>query len=133
MNSHSHPMMGSVSAWFYKYLAGINADPPGPGFKRFVLRPYPVRGLEWVRAEYSSPYGAIRNSWRREGDGRLSYEVEVPANSTATVYVPAVDADHVREHGKPASSAEGVKWLRKQDGYAVFAVGSGKYEFSAFE
>ncbi len=39
MNSHNHPMMGSVSAWFYKYLAGINVDPNAPGFKRFIVRP----------------------------------------------------------------------------------------------
>ncbi len=87
MNSHNHPMMGSVSSWFYKYLAGIQADPRGPGFKRFVIHPYPVEGLKWVRASYTSMYGVIRSSWRKE-KGRLVMNVTVPVNATATVFVP---------------------------------------------
>ena len=48
MNSHNHPMMGSVGAWFYRVLAGIRAHPGGPGFARFSVRPEIVPGLGWV-------------------------------------------------------------------------------------
>jgi alpha-L-rhamnosidase len=129
MNSHNHPMMGSVSSWFYKYLAGINTDPQGPGFKRIVIRPYPVGDLNWVRSEYTSMYGLIRSSWRKE-DGTFRLNVTVPINTTASVYVPAIDATHVQEGGKPAANAPGVKWLRNEHGAVVFEVGSGDYEFA---
>ncbi len=130
MNSHNHPMMGSVSAWFYKYLAGINTDPRAPGFKRFIIHPDPVGDLTWVRSQYASMYGMIRSDWRKE-DGAFHLKVTVPVNTTATVYVPASDPSQVTESGKPAASATGVKWVRNEGGAAVFEVGSGDYEFVA--
>ena len=130
MNSHNHPMMGSVSAWFYKYLAGINVDPNAPGFKRFIVRPYPLEDLTFVRSGYASMYGQIRSDWRKE-DGAMHLNVTVPANTTATVYVPAGEKSKVTEGGKPAASVPGVKWLRNENGSAVFEVGSGEYEFVA--
>jgi len=130
MNSHDHPMMGSVGAWFYKYPGGINTDPRAPGFKRIIIRPYPMGDLTWVRAEYTSMYGPIRSAWRKEGNSfRLS--ASVPVNTTATVYIPASDASRVREGGNPATKAAGVSWLRNEDGDVVLEVGSGDYEFSA--
>jgi alpha-L-rhamnosidase len=129
MNSHNHPMMGSVSSWFYKYLAGINSDPQGPGFKRIIIRPYPVGDLNWVRSEYTSMYGLIRSSWRKE-DGTFRLSVTIPVNTTASVYVPAIDATHVQEGGKPAANVPGVKWLRDEHGAVVFEIGSGNYEFA---
>ncbi len=99
MNSHNHPMMGSVSAWFYKYLGGINPDPEAPGFKRIILRPYPLKDLTWVRSEYTSMYGVIRSSWQKENDAfRLS--VSVPVNTTATVHVPVDNVNRITEGGK---------------------------------
>ena len=55
----------------------------------------------------------------------------IPANTTATVYVPAERAEAVTEGGAPAESAEGVRFLRMEAGSAVFAVGSGSYRFVA--
>jgi alpha-L-rhamnosidase len=128
MNSHNHPMLGSVSAWFYKYLAGIRSDPAGPGFQRFFVRPYAVKDLNWVKAEYTSMYGVIRGAWRRDADG-FKLNVTVPVNSVATVFVPASDARRVTESGVPLEKAEGVKWLRNENGSVVLEVGSGNYEF----
>ena len=55
--------------------------------------------------------------------------VTIPANTTATVYVPAGDIESVTESGQPAAKAETVSFLRMEDGKAVFAVGSGDYRF----
>lgn len=129
MNSHNHPMLGSVSAWFYKYLAGIRPDPAGPGFQRFFVQPYAVKDLDWVKAEYTSMYGAIRGAWRRDADG-FKLNVTVPVNSVATVFVPASDAKRVTESGVALGKAEGVKWLRSENGSVVLEVGSGNYEFA---
>jgi alpha-L-rhamnosidase len=56
-------------------------------------------------------------------------EVTIPANTTATVYVPAKDAAGVTESGKPTGKVEGVKFLRMENDAAVYEVGSGCYQF----
>jgi alpha-L-rhamnosidase len=128
MNSHNHPMLASVSAWFYKYLAGIQADPASPGFRRFVVHPYAVPGLDWVKGGYTSMYGPIRSEWRRDGDAfRLS--VSVPVNSVATVHIPAARPEQVTEGGVALRQAAGVKYLRTESGAVVVEAGSGNYEF----
>jgi alpha-L-rhamnosidase len=89
-----------------------------------------VKKLDWVRAEYTSMYGVIRSSWRKES-GAFIYNITVPANTTATVYVPATSLDHVRESGRAVSDSEGVKWLRNENGYVALETGSGEYQFAA--
>lgn len=54
----------------------------------------------------------------------------VPANTTATVYIPGTDPAAVREGGAAAASAEGVSFRGLEAGSCVYAVGSGRYEFS---
>ncbi|MGA3264027.1 MAG: glycoside hydrolase family 78 protein [Terracidiphilus sp.] len=130
MNSQNHPMMGSVSSWIQKYLGGINPDPQSPGFKRIVIRPYILGDLTWVRAEYESPFGLIRSSWRKE-NAEFRLKVTVPVNTTATIYVPARNAANVTEGGKPATTADSVKSLGRREGEMVFEIGSGDYEFIA--
>ncbi|MBN1418246.1 MAG: glycoside hydrolase family 78 protein [Planctomycetes bacterium] len=128
--SRNHIMFGHISAWFYAALAGIAPDPEGPGFERIIIRPQPVGDLTWARAEHVSLFGPIRSAWRKEGD-TFRLDVTIPPNSTATVHVPAKGAPDVTEGGKPASDAAGVRFLRMEDGCAVFAVASGSYAFSA--
>jgi len=119
---------GNLDAWFYQTLAGINYDRENPGFKHIIIRPQPSGDLTWVKAHYDSSYGRIVSNWKREGD-KLTMEVIIPANTSATVYVPVKDAAGVTESGKPADKAEGVKLLRMENNAAVYAVGSGTYNF----
>ncbi|MBN2579664.1 MAG: glycoside hydrolase family 78 protein [Pirellulales bacterium] len=132
MNSFNHWAFGAVGEWMWRELAGINPDEAHPGFKHFIIRPRPVGDLKWVKSTYDSIRGPIVSNWKRDG-GVFSLDVEVPANTTATVYVPARDAGAVTEGGVPASQAEGVKFLRMEDGTAVFAVAAGRYTFAAPE
>jgi alpha-L-rhamnosidase len=111
-------------------LAGIRPDPDGPGFKKTIIKPNMVGDLQWVNAHHDSPYGRILSNWKREG-GKISMDVTIPANTTATVFVPAKDAAGVTESGKPAGEAEGVKFLRFENNAAVYAVGSGTYQFQS--
>ena len=53
----------------------------------------------------------------------------VPPNATAEIHVPASGPTVVREGGRPATSADGVRFQRMVDGRAVYAVGSGEYHF----
>jgi alpha-L-rhamnosidase len=127
--SHNHPMFGSVSEWFYKVLAGIQPAPDAVGFDKIIIKPQPVGDLRWVRASHETVRGRIACEWRRTGV-QFTLRVTIPANACALVHVPARDADRVTESGKPAAAALGVKFLRMEGNAAVFAVGSGRYEFA---
>ena len=125
---------GNIAAWDAQALGGIRPDPDGPGFKKIILKPNVVGDLHWVETHYDSVHGRIVSNWRRRG-GQLVMEVSIPANTTATVFVPAKDAASVTESGcfrtgtQPANAAKGVKFLRLQDNAAVYAVSSGTYHF----
>jgi alpha-L-rhamnosidase len=63
----------------------------------------------------------------------LSLEAVIPANTTATIYVPAKSADTVTESGVAAARSAGVTFIKYENGCAVYAVGSGDYSFQAAE
>ena len=128
MNSFNHYSLGSVGEWLYRYVAGLDMDPQTAGYGRIVIRPRPGGGLTHARAEYDSVRGRIVSAWSVEGD-RFELRVEIPPNTTATVYVPAEGGTEISEGGKPVEQAEGVEGLRTEDGAGVLAVGSGRYEF----
>ena len=136
MNSFSHYSFGAVMEWGFRDLAGIDTD--GPGYRRIVIRPHPPapgsnpenRPIDWVRASYRSIRGLIQSEWKRGADN-LEMNVVVPANTTATVYVPAKGADRVRESGQPLGQTPGVKVLRDGGDAVVLEVGSGRYRFSS--
>ena len=121
MNSGNHVMLiGDLVVWFYEYLAGIAPDNAQPGFKHIIMRPCPVGDLKFVKATHQSPYGLIASEWHRDGK-KFDWRIEIPANTTATVYVPAASLDAVQAgNEKPA---------RYEDGRAVFELGSGAYHF----
>jgi len=129
MNSLNHVMLlGDFVAWLYQSLAGINTNPDHPGFKNIILKPIPVEGLDYVNAEYHSVHGLIKSSWKKE-DNSFIWDITVPCNTTATVYIAAPPEKEVTESGKSASSAEGVKYIDTDNGYVVYQVGSGNYHF----
>lgn len=129
-SSLNHCMLGHIEEWFYRGLGGLTSDPSGPGFKKIMIKPQIVGDLEWVNCSYDSPDGQISSNWRREGK-KLTMDITIPPNTTATVFVPAKDADSVTESSKPASEVTGVKFLRMENNVAVYAVGSGIYQFQS--
>lgn len=130
MNSFNHYSMGSVGQWMFATVAGVDGDPDNPGFKRIIIHPRPGGGLTYANATYNSIRGPIASGWRLT-NGALQLTVTVPANTTATVYVPTSDAAKVTESGKPVATAIGVKFVRSEAGAAVYEVGSGTYGFAA--
>ena len=127
-SSHNHFMLGHITEWFYKNLVGIDADPEQPGFANVIIRPMPVGDLTWAMASFDSLRGKITCRWERD-DHKFKLRFTIPANSTATVYVPALQQSRDTEGGKPAAESEGVKFLRREEGRNVYAVESGSYEF----
>jgi len=126
--SHSHPMFGSVSQWFINWLGGIQPAAEAVGFDRIVIRPQTVPELQWVKSSYDSVRGRIVSNWSREA-GRLCFEIEIPANTAAEIYLPARAIGAVTEGGRPVAKVKGIKLLRVEQGTTVLAVGSGRYRF----
>jgi alpha-L-rhamnosidase len=129
MNSGNHVMqIGDLAVWMYEYLAGIRSDPEAPGFRHILIHPYPAGDLTFVKASHPTPYGLIVSSWKRDG-AVFTLDVTIPANTTATVWVPIAEGAKITESGRPAPTATGVKFLRAESGAALFEVGSGAYSF----
>jgi alpha-L-rhamnosidase len=87
MNSHNHPMYGSVSSWFYRALAGIRVLPESNGFDRFAIAPCFASGLLSAEASLQTIRGRVRVAWQR-AEGVIHLEVEVPPNSEAELSLP---------------------------------------------
>jgi alpha-L-rhamnosidase len=128
MNSFNHYAFGSVGEWLFRFVAGIDLDPDVAGYKHIRIRPLPGGDLEFVQAELNSIHGRIRSEWKIR-EGKITLNITIPANTTATVFVPAEDVSQVMESGKPAAGAEGVKFVRMEKGSAVFEIDSGNYSF----
>lgn len=129
MNSGNHVMqIGDLLTWLYEYVAGIAPDESRPGFKHVIMNPRVVGDLKSAKARHKSMYGWITSDWKIS-DGDFEWRIELPANTSATIFVPAGDADSVQESGVPARQAAGVRFLRMQNGRAVFEIGSGRYSF----
>lgn len=137
MNSFNHYSYGAVSEWMFRYMAGIEADESTPGFKHFILQPMPdfrttipdgQEKITSVNAVYDSYYGEIKSAWELNSDGFLSYTAKVPANSTATLYLPDT-TDKIYEGSVLAKDAEGVTFVKKENGRAIYELESGTYSF----
>ncbi len=127
--SHNHPMFGGALTWFYRSLAGMNADPEHPGYEHVIFKPHPVKDLSYVKYVNNTVRGKAGVVWRQK-NGEFTMRVIVPVGSTATVYVPAQDQKQVYEGGVIASKAREVRFLRQEGDYAMYKVSSGSYVFS---
>jgi hypothetical protein len=127
-SSQNHFMLGQIQEWFYHDLAGIQNDPDSAGFKKIIIHPQPVGDVTWVKASYNSIRGKIVSDWKRDGS-RFILRVTIPANTTATVFVPTLRPESVTENGVAAGKAPGVHFLRQEQGQAVYQIGSGSYQF----
>ncbi len=119
---------GNLAAWHFEGLAGIRPDPARPGFQNIILKPAVVGDLTWAKASYNSPRGPIVIHWQRDGRA-FHWQVDIPPNATATLFVPAEDVASVTEGKRPAAQAEGITFLRMQDRTAILAIGFGQYQF----
>lgn len=118
-------MLGHLLEWFYSGLGGIRQENDAVAFKHIKIHPDMVKGVTHAETSYASPYGLISTAWKKEGTG-LSLDVEIPANTTATIYIPATAGQQLIEGNKTAPSAQ----LRYEKGRILIRTGSGKYHFT---
>ncbi len=128
MNSFNHYSLGSVGEWMYHTVAGIDVDPHKPGYKHIILHPRPGGGLTYAKAAYDSIHGRIVSNWRLR-KGKFEWKVAIPANTTATLYIPAESEEEITESGESLGEAEGVRFVRMEEGFAVCEAASGEYQF----
>ena len=123
--SHNHPMFGSVSEWFFSWLAGIQPDPDAVGYDRIVFRPSP--SAAWPGPGPSSAPPGAKSRARGGSRTPLRPVRDRPGQHDGGRLHSRPDPAAVREGGRPPLAA-GVAFRRVDAGSCVFAVGSGRYE-----
>ena len=131
MNSGNHVMLlGDLIIWFYEDLAGIKTDPKAPAFKHILMKPNILGDLTNITASYNSAYGEIKSAWKLEKN-KFIWNITIPANSTATIYIPTLNKEDVKEGNILASKAKGVNFIRWEGNRAIFEIESGNYSFAS--
>src|SRR5678815_2053189 len=128
MNSFNHYAYGAIGDWMYRKMVGLDTYEDGVGYKHIKIQPHIGGGFTNASASYKTYYGTVSNSWKINGN-ELSMDVEIPANTTATVYVPASNESAITESGNSLSSTSAIKINGTEMGYVVLQLGSGKYAF----
>jgi alpha-L-rhamnosidase len=128
MNSFNHYSYGAIGDWMYRVVAGIDTYTDAPGYKHIKIQPHLSDSFTYANADLKTYYGTISSHWKKD-NGSLRLDVEIPANTKATVYIPAVSTESVKENNIALSSAGGIKVIGKEGNYVVAEIGSGKYHF----
>ncbi|MCL2751967.1 MAG: hypothetical protein FWE62_04330, partial [Firmicutes bacterium] len=129
-DSQNHAMLGGgMGAWVFKGLGGIT--PLSAGYESILYRAGTESGLEFVNTSIETVRGTAKSEWRFD-EGNLLWDITVPANSTAEIVIPFVDADAVRESGVNAlkTAVPGLTYTGlNAERLHTFAAGSGSYSF----
>jgi alpha-L-rhamnosidase len=126
--SFNHYAFGAVGEWLYRYIAGIGLDEENPGYKHIIFSPHSGDGLTEAQAVHQSLHGEIKSFWKLS-EGRMTYSITVPTNSTATVHLPGAKIDEISENNEPLRNAGGVLKSSQEIGKVTLHIGSGSYEF----
>jgi alpha-L-rhamnosidase len=129
MNSFNHYAYGAIGDWMYRTITGLDTDSQTPGYKKINIRPYPGGGLSYARADLLTPYGPAASHWETK-NGLLVMDVEIPANTTAQIYIPASGAADITLDGKTLTSQPDIRVLPEKEGdRVVIQTGSGHFRF----
>lgn len=127
-NGH-HPYGAHIGFWLYKYLGGIRYDPRFPGFKKYIIEPMFVPGMDSVSVATESLYGEMRSRWERNGDD-ISLDIVVPANTSARLLLPAMnDQVTITADKLPIGNHPFIKTLAPDGTKRSFQIPSGRYRF----
>jgi len=130
MNSFNHYSYGAIGDWMYRQMAGLDTYEDGPGYHHIKIQPHIGGGFTDAAASLQTYYGKTSSSWKVNND-RVYMDVDIPANTTATIFVPASQAADITESGKKLAAVRDIKVDGVEGGYVQLNVGSGQYHFSA--
>jgi alpha-L-rhamnosidase len=120
---------GGLAAWMFEGLGGIRKC--AAGYARTTFRPGIESGLNHARVSINALVGTLSSDWKIEDDD-LIWNIEVPANTTATVIIPMPAAQRITESSKDIfmRSVDGITYVGQgTQGEYIYAVGSGRYSF----
>lgn len=127
METYNHAMFSGADKTFFTRFAGIR--PLVPGYRKILIKPMAPAGLQFVNSTIKTVMGVITSDWKKAGK-TFSLHLVIPVNTTALVFLPGKDPANVTENGHVVSNEAGIKFLRQEDDFLVFEVGSGSYNFS---
>lgn len=132
-NSQIHTCYTGIGGYFVKGFGGIRPNPEQLGMQHILIKPSPVGDLTFANTEYESLYGTVAVHWKKQKNSAI-FHVEVPVNTTAKVYLPALTKDSVKESGVSAETSEGVTYIGTEKSaavghYVIYNVTSGVYDF----
>jgi len=128
MNSFNHYAYGAIGDWMYRVVAGLDTYDDAPGYKHIKIQPHIGGGLTNASASLQTYYGKASSGWKLEGN-KIIMDIEIPANTTATVFVPASNKEAITENGNAVSSSKDLQITGAENGYIILKVNSGKYHF----
>lgn len=126
MNSFNHYAYGAIGDWMYRVVAGLDTYDDAPGYKHIKIQPQIGGGLTHASASLQTYYGKASSGWKIDGD-KVVLDIEIPANTKATVILPVSNADLIKENGM--SLSKDIKVGNGDKGNIELKMGSGKYHF----
>jgi hypothetical protein len=109
-NSNNHFMLGHIMEWFYRGILGIDQAEKSIAYKQIVIKPEPVGDLTSAGGSYESVYGRISSEWKKENNS-FQLKTEIPANTTAIVYLPATRVSKIFEGNISVEKNKAIKFL----------------------
>jgi alpha-L-rhamnosidase len=128
MNSFNHYSYGAIGDWMYRVMAGLDTYDDKPGYKHIKVMPHPGGGFTNATATLQTYYGKAASGWEVK-DGKTYYNVDIPANTTADIYLPATDPGQITEDGGSLTLDKGIMVNPADNGYVLIRAGSGNYHF----
>ncbi|OIR12914.1 bacterial alpha-L-rhamnosidase [mine drainage metagenome] len=128
MNSFNHYSYGAIGDWMYRKMVGLDTYEDGVGYKHIKIKPHIGGGFTFANASLQTYYGKLSCDWKVEAN-KMMMDVEIPANTSATIFIPAANAGSITESDKPLSSINEIKVVGIKDGYVELNIGSGVYHF----
>ncbi len=128
VNSRVHGCLNGIGGWFQRGLLGIQIDTEAPGYKHIIIKPAQIDSLQWALGYHISPYGKIEVSWEKTEESFI-LEVDIPENTSATVFIPASSKTDITESGISILDSKEIQLRGFENGQAEIEIGSGKYKF----
>ena len=128
MNSFNHYSYGAIGDWMYRTVAGIDTYADSPGYKHIRIMPHPGGDFDYANAELKTYYGVIKSAWKKQGN-EMVYDIEIPCNTHASVFIPATNSAAVKENNLVLDAGRDVQAKGIENGYWRLEIGSGIYHF----
>ena len=128
MNSFNHYSYGAIGDWMYRQMVGLDTYEDGVGYKHSKVQPHIGGGFTNATASLETYYGKLSSGWKLQGD-EIYFDVTIPANTIASVFIPTKEVAKVSENGQALSSVNGLKIIGQKEDYFETQLGSGEYHF----